>query len=274
MKKQQTDEKRQCPKCGAEEEQINAGYNRSGTQRCVYMKCKHKYTPSGKNRVYLAEIREQAIKTYYSGVSGRGVGKLFGMSKANVYNWIKKTNKLWISQQTACDIFELDELYWFVGCKGQGESRENVYVMTMTSREPRQIVGFSVAADKSRERIQGIVDSAPDARKYCTDGYLGYIDIVYPGQHIRNVQTKNDTFTVEGINADIRHYIPVLARKSRCFCRKIETLEAVLSVFINAYNKFGEAKLKYRIPSSHKSPAPDKHLHKYRDLPFSFLDFL
>lgn len=28
---------------------------------------------------------------YYSGVSGRGVGKVLGMNKANVYNWIKKT---------------------------------------------------------------------------------------------------------------------------------------------------------------------------------------
>jgi len=30
--------------------------------------------------------------------------------------------------------------------------------------EPRQIVGFSVAADKSPERIQAIVDSAPEAQ--------------------------------------------------------------------------------------------------------------
>ena len=168
----------------------------------------------------------------------------------------------------------MDELYWFVGRKGKSETRENVYVMTMISREPRQIVGFSVARDKSRERIQGIVDSAPDVEKYYTDGYLGYIDVAYPGQHIRNVHNKNDTFTVEGINADIRHYVPVLARRSRCFCRRMETLDAVLSVFIDAYNKFGEAKLKCRIPSHHKSDNPDKHLHKYRDLPFSFLDFL
>ena len=160
-----------------------------------------------------------------------------------------------------------------MGRKGKSETRENVYVMTMVSRKPRQIVGFCVAADKSRERIQGIVDSAPDAEKYCTDGYLGYIDVIYPGQHIRNVRNKKDTFTVEGINADIRHYIPVLARRSRCFCRSIETLAAVLSVFIGAYNKFGEAKLKHRIPSCHKSPNPDKHLHKYRDPPFSLLDF-
>ena len=171
-------------------------------------------------------------------------------------------------------MFELDELYWFVERKAQSETRENTYLMTMISREPRQIVGFAVATDKSPARIQGIVDSAPEAKNYCTDGFLGYIDIVYPGRHIRNIHNKSDTFTVEGINADIRHYIPVLARRSRCFCRRLETLEAVLAVFIDAYNKFGEAKLKYRIPTKHKSHKHSKHLHKYRDTPFSVLDFL
>ena len=179
-----------------------------------------------------------------------------------------------MSEQTFREVFEVDELYWFVERKAKKETRENVYVTTMISREPRQIVGFAVATDKSPERIQGIVDSGPEAENYCTDGYNGYVDIVYPGRHVRNTCNKSDTFTVEGINADIRHYIPVFARKSRCFCRKIETLEAVFEVFVDAYNKFGEAKLKYRIPTNHKSQSPSKHLHKFRDLPFSHLDFL
>jgi len=181
---------------------------------------------------------------------------------------------VWISEHTARDVFELDELYWFTERKSRSKTRENVYVMTMVSREPRQIVGFAVAADKSSGRIQDIVDSVPEAQNYCTDGFGGYLDVIFPGRHIRNVNNKNDTFTVEGINADIRHYIPVLARRSRCFCRSIDTLEAVLAVFIDAYNKFGEAKLKYRIPVKHKSQNPKKHLHKYRDTPFSILDFL
>ena len=33
-----------------------------------------------------------AIKAYYAGASGRGVGKIFGFSKASVYNWIKKNS--------------------------------------------------------------------------------------------------------------------------------------------------------------------------------------
>jgi len=173
---------------------------------------------------------------------------------------------VWISESTAKEIFEMDELYHFVERKENSETRENTYVMTLISRKPRQIVGFAVAADKSPERRQTIVDNSPEAENYATDGCLGYIDMVYPGNHIRNVSNKNDTFTVEGINADLRHYIPVLARRSRCFCRSLETLEAVIAVFIDAYNKFGEAKLKYRTMRK-----LDK---KSREVPFGLVDFL
>ena len=51
---------------------------------------------------------------------------------------------------------------------------------------------------------------------------------------------------LKSINANLKHYIPLLARRSRCFVRKIETLFAVVAVFGNAYNRFGMAKFKYR----------------------------
>jgi len=166
-----------------------------------------------------------------------------------------------VNKQT---FYELDELYWFLERKQKTETRENVYLMTMVSRNPRQIVGFDVAFDKSPDRIQGIVDSASDAENYCTDGYLGYIDVVYPGRHIRNCRDKSDTFTVEGVNADLRHYIPVLVRRSRCFCRKLETLRAVIEVFVDAYNRFAIAKMNFRRNRNPQS----------RELPFFVLDFL
>ena len=134
------------------------------------------------------------------------------------------------------DLYELDELYWFIGEKPNTETRENVYVFTMVSRTPRQLVGFDVSMEKSAKYIQGLVDNAPDAKNYCSDGYVGYLDVVYPGVHIRNQRDKSDTFTVEGVNADLRHYIPILARRSRCFPRSLETLKAVLEVFVDDYN--------------------------------------
>ena len=132
----------------------------------------------------------------------------------------------------------------------------------MIRRNPRLIVGFDVASDRSRERIQKIVDNSPEAKFYYTDGYLGYIDVVYPGKHIRNIRDKKDTHNVESVNADLRHYIPILARRSRCFARKLETLYAVVAVFVDAYNRFGMAKYKYRIK------------RRTEELPFSVIDFI
>jgi len=91
MRKAKKVEGRKCPNCGDAKNQTNAGLNKSGTQRCRCNTCGKYYTLNPKTKAYNEEIRKTAMKIYYSGVSGRGVGKILGMSKANVYNWIKKT---------------------------------------------------------------------------------------------------------------------------------------------------------------------------------------
>jgi len=142
----------------------NDGKNRFGTQRCKCKNCNITYTFNPKQRVYSEEVRQDAIKTYHSGISGRGVGRLKGFSKANVYNWIKKASqidKIWISEETGIEIFEMDELYHFIEYKPIYETRKNVYVMTLINRDPRQIIGFDVAKDKSPDGLQAILDSAP-----------------------------------------------------------------------------------------------------------------
>jgi transposase-like protein len=93
MRKAKEIEGRTCPECGKRENQRMCGKNRSGTQRCFCTVCKKYYTLNPKKREIPEEVRQQAIKTYYAGASGRGVGKIFGMSKANVYNWIKKNDE-------------------------------------------------------------------------------------------------------------------------------------------------------------------------------------
>jgi len=90
MKRAKEVEGRKCPKCGRGDNQTKKGYNRSGTQRCYCNSCKYKYTMNPKSRAYPEETQQMAMRIYYSGASGRGVGKALNMSKANVYNWIKK----------------------------------------------------------------------------------------------------------------------------------------------------------------------------------------
>jgi len=66
------------------------GKNRSGTRTMLCRHCQKTYTLEPKRNAYSEETQALALKIYYAGASGRGVGKVLGMSKANVYNWIKK----------------------------------------------------------------------------------------------------------------------------------------------------------------------------------------
>jgi transposase-like protein len=90
MKKTTETAGKSCPKCGKAQNQAKKGFNKSGTQKVFCKECGANYTLEPKRNAYDEETRKQALKIYYSGVSGRGVGKILGMSKANVYNWIKK----------------------------------------------------------------------------------------------------------------------------------------------------------------------------------------
>jgi IS1 family transposase len=136
--------------------------------------------------------------------------------------------------------------------------------MTMLSRDPRQIVAFAVDKSVSSAKIQEMVDNTLQAENYYTDGGVGYLGVDFIGRHRRNVRDKGDTHNIESSNADIRCYIVGLQRRSRCFFRSIETLTAVLGLFVNAFNKFGAAKQEYRL----------RHPQCGRYFPFSHVDFI
>ncbi len=90
MRRGTEEEWKKCPFCGRTKSQVRAGYNGSGTQRCKCKECGKYYTVEPKQHAYSEETRKLALKMYYSGVSGRGVGRILSMNKSNVMNWIKK----------------------------------------------------------------------------------------------------------------------------------------------------------------------------------------
>ena len=177
---------------------------------------------------------------------------------------LKKTEAVWISEKTELNAFELDEIFWFIAERKGSENGVNAYVMTMISRKPRQIIAFDVDKTKAQSIIQRMVDNSPAADNYYTDGYFGYGEIAFPGYHYSNPINKNDTHLVESINADLRHYIPGLRRRSRIFYRTFETFAAVLAIFVDAYNKYGERKMLYR----------SKYPNRKGALPFNIFEFI
>ena len=181
---------------------------------------------------------------------------------------------MWTSKFTQNDVFEMDELFHFTKKRPRTKTRENMYVIPLISRTPRQIVSFGVEKTKTAKVFQKIVDIAPPAKQYNTDGNFTYMDVVFPGTHRRNDWDKKDTCRIESVNSDLRHYIPGLRRRSKCFYRSLATLRAILSIFVNAYNKFGEAKLIHRERLLRQYGPLALNWNHYKDPPFSLFDFV
>jgi hypothetical protein len=84
--------------------------------------------------------------------------------------------------------------------------------------------------------MQSVIDSAPPATDYYTDGFLMYQDLSYWGNH-KMLKDKSETYSVEGGNADLRHYLARLQRASRCFSRCFNALARAVELFVYFYNE-------------------------------------
>ena len=81
---------------------------------------------------------------------------------------------------------------------------------------------------RSQAALQQVVDQAPRAKWYYSDGFDAYQWLWYHFGRYETSEGKSDTYSVEGDNAELRHYLARLARKSRCFSRCPYALECAL----------------------------------------------
>ena len=91
--------------------------------------------------------------------------------------------------------------------------------------------------ERTREAIQLIVDDAPKAKWYFSDAFEVYDCLWYHGGRYEVSQGKSETYSVEGDNSELRHYLARLARSSRCFSRCPLALQCALKLFIFAFNR-------------------------------------
>lgn len=110
-------------------------------------------------------------------------------------------------------------------------------MITAVERETRCIVGYDVAFDRESPRLQALVDRSPQAKRSYSDDLASYTNLVYyPGKH-QALPDKRETYSVEADNAELRHYLGRLARRSRCFTRAIGALRDAIKLFVYAWNR-------------------------------------
>lgn len=120
--------------------------------------------------------------------------------------------------------------------------------MVAVSRYSRLIVGAQVMWERSWQNMQGVADGLPQANCYCSDDLAVYSELLWPdrpdyeqgdegnSEHIISYG-KEETHTIEGVNADLRTYLGRLKRRSRCFSRCINALSRAIRLFVWHYNR-------------------------------------
>jgi IS1 family transposase len=109
--------------------------------------------------------------------------------------------------------------------------------MTIVDRTTSCILGWAVARERSEQVLQQMVDEAPQAAFYFSDLFALYRRLVYTPGLYTPMPDKSETYRVEGDNAELRHYLARLGRKSRCFSRCIEALRRTVKLFVFAWNR-------------------------------------
>lgn len=106
----------------------------------------------------------------------------------------------------------------------------------MVDRLSRCILGWTVAWERTTREIQQLVDHAPKARTYYSDGWDAYAGLWYHLGQYQVSDGKSDIYSVEACNAELRHYLARLARSSRCFSRCPFALHCAVHLFVFYFN--------------------------------------
>jgi insertion element IS1 protein InsB len=91
--------------------------------------------------------------------------------------------------------------------------------------------------ERTEANMQAMLDRSPQAYYYYSDQFSTYETLIYyPGKH-KSLPNKSQTYSVEADNAELRHYLARLVRKSRCFSGSLRALWSAVKLFVFAWNR-------------------------------------
>lgn len=108
--------------------------------------------------------------------------------------------------------------------------------MTLVDRATSCILAWAVEPQREEDTLQQMVDDAPQAILYYSDLFATYRNLIYTPGIYTPMPDKSETYRVEGDNAEMRHYLARLARRSRCFSRCIKALRQAIELFVYLWN--------------------------------------
>jgi len=119
-----------------------------------------------------------------------------------------------------------------------------IYLVTFVERATRCLVSWEVVTQRTFETMQPLVDAVwqhspnpPQRRLFYSDQLDTYATLVYRHGTHQPQPNKSQTYSVEGLNADLRCYLSALVRRSRGFARSLQSLRGLVWLFVFCYNR-------------------------------------
>jgi insertion element IS1 protein InsB len=109
-----------------------------------------------------------------------------------------------------------------------------VWIWTAVNREGKKFVDFVIGNRGFQTGIKiwnRVANSTPV--RVMTDYWKPYKQIIPRRIH---TQSKAETYTVEGYNSIIRHFLARFKRRTKCYSKSLEMIELSLIMLINKWN--------------------------------------
>lgn len=205
---------------------VKNGSGKSGSQRYRCKRCKRYWQGSYRYKACERHTDVNIVTLKKESCGVRSISRILKISMTTVISRVKKIAKAVIRPFHIVQgkEYEVDEMRTYIGNKGR-----LYWVVYALRRDTREVIDFKVGKRnlKTLGKVVGTV-LLSGATKVFTDGYEPYKGLIPKEVHRK---AKHNINHIERNNLSIRTHLKRLARKTICFSRSKEMLEACLKIY-------------------------------------------
>ena len=216
-----------CRHCGLKKPVIKRG-RRQNIQRYYCKKCKLFQQKRYTYKLYDKKDDKTIIALNAECMGISSMSRYLGYSNATIIRQIKRlaASVKRPSRLEYKQTYEMDELCTYIG---KNDPEHRVYIIYAINQKTRELVDFTIGTRKLEE-LKQVVDkiTLQTPEKVITDKLRGYKGLIYPFLHDT---TRYNNNRIERCNLNLRTHIKRLVRKTICYSKSMEMLEATLLLY-------------------------------------------
>ena len=226
-----------CYHCESEK-WIRKGYSRNKKQRYQCKQCGRLFVEDPEwVQGYSEERKGEVKRAYLERMSLRGAERVFKIPRKTIKKWIKQASSKPLSESLmksqAKEEIEADEL-----CGHVYRRKAKVWVWLGFCRRTQQIVGYALGTrtDETCQKWWASLPPSYQLASFFTDHWQSYTKVIPTSQPIACNKKSGQTNHIERFNNTLRQRLGCLTRETLSFCKTLDSLHCILSLFIFQYN--------------------------------------